>query len=86
MRKVILTVGVVSLMAGAAMAAEPLTNQQMDKVTAGLPAPPFTPQPVEFQLPSVFNAPITVQNNFQFPYPADIPRPQLNVFSISVQP
>ena len=35
MRKVVLALGMVSLMAGTAMAAEPLTDQTMDTVTAG---------------------------------------------------
>ena len=35
MRKVVLALGMVSLMAGTAMAAGPLTDQTMDTVTAG---------------------------------------------------
>jgi hypothetical protein len=56
MRKIVLAVGVASLLTGTAMAAEPLTDQKMDKVAAGLlivaippivnPGAPFGPTPI----------------------------------------
>ena len=48
MRKVLLALAAATIMAGAAVAGEPLTDQQMDKVAAGFTAytvlpPPGTP-------------------------------------------
>jgi len=47
MRNVLVAMGVALLLAGTAMAAEPLTDQNMDNVTAGnipsIPVPPGAP-------------------------------------------
>jgi hypothetical protein len=51
MRKIVLALGMLSLMAGTAMAAEPLNDQKMDIVTAGnippIPSPPGAPGAIE---------------------------------------
>ena len=64
MRKVLLGLGVASLMTGTAMAAEPLSNQQMDKVTAGSGGW-VSIAPIE--RPTGLNFTVTITNTFPFP-------------------
>jgi len=95
MRKALLALGAASLMAGTAMAAEPLTNQQMDKVAAGIPSPLWSAYFIQNE--GCPDCDINVQKNFNFTqplvqiqnsgppaFPTDIPRPDLSVFNINI--
>jgi len=66
MRKVVLALGMVSLMAGTAMAAEPLTDQRMDLVTAG-GIPVLTPPGTPIHNPGFPGVPGTPIHNPGFP-------------------